>query len=61
MRIYESGGGVVPSGTVYHDRVVTVSGTRLRDTFMVQSVVVRPDAWPSSAGGVGVMPESAPR
>ncbi len=58
VRIYEIGRGVVPSGTAYYDRIVTVSGTRVRDTFLVQSVVVRPAAWPSSSGAVGV--ESAP-
>jgi hypothetical protein len=61
VRIYEIGRGVVPAGTSYFDRVVTVSGVRVRDTFIVQSVVVRPDAWPSSGAGVGVEPENAPR
>lgn len=61
VRIYEIGRGVVPAGTSYFDRVVTVSGVRVRDTFIVQSVVVRPDAWPSSGAGVGVEPENGPR
>lgn len=61
VRIYEIGRGAVPAGTSYYDRVVTVSGTKVRDTFIVQSVVVRPVAWSSSPGPVGVEPEASPR
>ena len=61
VRIYEIGRGVVPAGTAYFDRVVTVSGRKVRDTFIVESVVVRPDAWPSSGSGLGVEPETSPR
>ena len=61
VRIYEIGRGVVPGGTPYFDRVVTVSGIQVRSTFIVQSVVVRPDTWPSSAGGVGIEPETGPK
>lgn len=61
VRIYEIGRGVVPRGTAYWDRMVTVSGAKVRETFIVQSVVVRPDTWRSSGGAVGVEPENGPR
>jgi hypothetical protein len=61
VRIYEIGRGVMPGGTAYYDRVVTVSGIKVRDTFVVQSVVVRPETWPSSTGATGIEPESGPR
>lgn len=61
VRIFEIGRGVVPAGTSYFDRVVTVSGIKVRDTFVVQSVLVRPDAWAGSGGGAGVESDSSPR
>lgn len=61
VRIYELGRGIVPPGTSYFDRRVTVSGIKVRDTFVVQSVLVRPDRWGGSVGGTGVEPADAPK
>lgn len=41
-RIYEVGRGFVPGGTAYVDRVVNVSGVKVRSTLVVHSVLVRP-------------------
>lgn len=60
VRIFELGRGAMPSGTSYFDRVATVSGVRVRETFIVQSVIVRPAAW-STRGTTGIEPADAPR
>lgn len=60
VRIFELGRGAMPAGTSYYGRVVTVSGIKVRDTFVVQSVIVRPDTW-SSGGATGVESDSSPR
>ncbi len=61
VRIYEIGRGAVPAGTSYYDRTVTVTGTKVRDTFLVQRVVVRPDSWSAAPGETGIEPETGPR
>jgi hypothetical protein len=58
--IYELGRGLVPLGTAYYDRVVTITGRNVRGTLMVDNVLVRPPSY-SVGGTVGVMDESRPR
>jgi hypothetical protein len=59
VRIFELGRGAVPRGTAYYDRVVTVTGLKWRETLVVYSVLVRPDAY-SASGTVGVKEGSSP-
>jgi len=58
--IYELGRGMVPIGTAYYDRVVTVSGHVVRGTYIVDNVLVRPPSY-SLGGAVSVMDENRPR
>lgn len=58
--IYELGRGLVPVGTAYYDRVVTVSGRVVRGTYIVDNVLVRPPTY-GLGGAVSVMDASRPR
>lgn len=58
-RIFEIGRGEVPAGSAYWDRMVTLTGVKVRGTLVVQRVTVRPAAW--GAGTATVADENRPR
>lgn len=59
-QIYEIGRGIVPSGTSYYDRIVSVTGIKVRGTLVVTGVTVRPYSYPGS-GTVGIQDASSPK
>lgn len=59
-QIYEIGRGIVPSGTSYYDRIVSVTGIKWRNTLVVTSVTVRPYSYPGS-GTVGIQDADSPK
>jgi hypothetical protein len=60
-RIYELGVGLVPAGTAYYDRVVTVSGRKVRNVLIVDNVLVRAATYTVGPGTVSILDASAPR